>query len=37
MAVSLASLPELVKKDICSRPGVISASFSASATWLALG
>src|ERR1700761_1757058 len=37
IAASLASVPELVKKLFCSLPGVISASFSASATTASLG
>ena len=37
MAASFASVPEFVKKLFCSFPGVISASFSASATIASLG
>ena len=37
MAVSLASEPELVKKDFSSRPGVMCAIFSASATMVSCG
>ena len=37
IAASFASVPELVKKLFCSLPGVICASFSASATIASLG